>query len=264
MARKDRFHPEKAECGWEGAEAWLMTCRPILRKITRITNDHFNSHALAAGSHALAAGAPPGLKPVSLKSLSRGAEAPLFHGCLGGLVVVSAVLWLSPRPSLGCARTLPRLSLRSSMPRYGVKHASVCSRGGRMRPHLPTHREWMSSFQQVPGFAVLFVFRVGGVRGEEDVGLVVGGANGEDVPGVRRDDVGGDEVDVAGGVGDSVGVEVTFVGVATVEDGAFDLDAGEPGAVFGGEIVGGGVSPGLGDAEAKFRGPGHEAQFGPY
>jgi len=121
-----------------------------------------------------------------------------------------------------------------------------------------------SALQQVPGFAVLLVFGVGGVRGEEDVGLAVGGADGEDVPGVGRDDVGGDEVDVAGGVGDSVGVEVAFVGVAAVEEGALNLDAGETGAVFGGEIVGGGISPGLGNAEAKFGGPGHEAQFGPF
>lgn len=120
-----------------------------------------------------------------------------------------------------------------------------------------------SALQQVPGFAVLLVLGVGAVRGEEDVGLGVGGADGENVPSVGGDDVGGDEVDVAWGVGDSVGVEVTFVGVAAVEDGAFDLDAAEAAAVVGDEVVGGGVSPGLGDAESEFGGAGHEAQFGP-
>jgi hypothetical protein len=49
--------------------------------------------------------------------------------------------------------------------------------------------------------------------------------DGEDVPGVGGDYVGGEEVDLVGAVGDSVGVEVAFVGVAAVEDGAFDLDA---------------------------------------
>ena len=42
---------------------------------------------------------------------------------------------------------------------------------------------------------------------------------------------------------------MAFVGVAAVEDGAFDLDAEEASAVFEGEVVGGHVSPGLGDAE---------------
>ena len=49
---------------------------------------------------------------------------------------------------------------------------------------------------------------------------MVGGFNGEDVPGVGGDYVGGEEVDLVGAVGDSVGVEVAFVGVAAVEDGA--------------------------------------------
>ena len=37
--------------------------------------------------------------------------------------------------------------------------------------------------------------------GEEDVGLVVGGGEGEDVEGVGGDDVGGEEVDLGGSVG---------------------------------------------------------------
>ena len=61
---------------------------------------------------------------------------------------------------------------------------------------------------------------------------MVGGADWQDVPGVGGDHICGDEVDVAGGVGDSVRVEVAFVGVAPVEDGALDLDAGEAGAVL--------------------------------
>ena len=56
---------------------------------------------------------------------------------------------------------------------------------------------------------------------------------------------------------------MAFVGVAAVADGAFDLDAGEVAAVFEGEVEGGHVSPGLGDAEAEFGGAGHETQFGP-
>ena len=76
------------------------------------------------------------------------------------------------------------------------------------------------------------------MRGQEDVGLGVGGFDGKDVPGVGGYHIGGDEVDVARRVGDSVGVEVAFVGVAAMEDGAFDLDAAEASAVVDDEVVG--------------------------
>jgi len=92
---------------------------------------------------------------------------------------------------------------------------------------------------------------------------VVCGFDGEDVPGVGGNDIRGEEVDLVGAVGDSVGVEVAFVGVAAVEDGAFDLDADEVSAVGQGKVEGGHVSPGLGDDEAEFGGAGHETQLRP-
>ena len=101
------------------------------------------------------------------------------------------------------------------------------------------------------------------VGGEEDVGLGVGGGEEEDVEGVGGDDVGGEEVDLGGGVGDAVVVEVAFVRVAAVVYGAFHLNAEEVSVVVDGEVVGGGVSPGLGDADAEFGGAGHETEFGP-
>jgi len=55
--------------------------------------------------------------------------------------------------------------------------------------------------------------------------LCVRGADGEDVPGVGGNDVGGDEVDLVGGIGVALGVEVTSVGASAKEEGAFDLDA---------------------------------------
>jgi hypothetical protein len=57
--------------------------------------------------------------------------------------------------------------------------------------------------------------------------LVVCRGQGEDVEDVGGNHVDGEEVDLVGGVGDAVVVEVAFVGVAAVEDGAFDLDAEE-------------------------------------
>src|SRR5579872_702370 len=121
-----------------------------------------------------------------------------------------------------------------------------------------------SAFQEVPGFLVALVFCARAVWGQKYVRLAVGGADGEDIPGVGGDDEGGDDVDVARGVGDSVGVEVAFVGVATVEDGALDLDPQKASAMLGGDVVGRAVSPGLGDTESELDGPGDEAKFSPF
>jgi hypothetical protein len=125
----------------------------------------------------------------------------------------------------------------------------------------------------MPGFFVLGVLGILAVGGEEDVGLVVGSGEGEDVEGVGGDYVGGEEVDFGGGVGDAVVVEVAFVGVAAAEDGAFDLDAEEvapsvavrslrAGSLAGNgflragyeEVVGGVVSAGLGEDQAVLGG----------
>jgi hypothetical protein len=57
---------------------------------------------------------------------------------------------------------------------------------------------------------------------------------------------------------------VTFIRVAAVEDGAFDLDPAEVALVVGGNVIGGRVSPRLGDAESEFGGAGHEAQLRPF
>ena len=94
--------------------------------------------------------------------------------------------------------------------------------------------------------------------------MVVGGGQGEDVEDVWGDYVGGEEVDFVWGVGGAVVVEVAFVGVSAMEDGAFDLDAEEASVVLDGEVVAGHVSPGLGDAESVLGGAGHEAEFGPF
>ena len=87
--------------------------------------------------------------------------------------------------------------------------------------------------------------------------MVVGGGQGEDVEDVWGDYVGGEEVDFVWGVGGAVVVEVAFVGVSAMEDGAFDLDAEEVAMVVPSvavcslragydEVVGGAVSAGLG------------------
>src|SRR5271167_4052153 len=67
--------------------------------------------------------------------------------------------------------------------------------------------------EQVPGFFVFRVFGVLAVGGEEDVGLVVGGGEGEDVEDVWGDYVGGEEVDLGWGVGGAVAVDDAAVGI---------------------------------------------------
>jgi hypothetical protein len=115
----------------------------------------------------------------------------------------------------------------------------------------------------MPGFLVGGVFGFFQVGGENYGGLVVGGADGEDVPGVGGDDEGGEEVELVGAVDYVAGADGADVGVAALVDGAFDLHAEEVAVMVGGDVVGGGFSPGLGDAEAEFGGALHETEFGP-
>jgi hypothetical protein len=115
----------------------------------------------------------------------------------------------------------------------------------------------------MPGLFVQGVFGFFEVRGEDDGGLVVGGEDGEDVPGVGGDDVGGEEVELVGAVDDVAGADGADVGVVALVEGAFDLDTAEESVVVGGEIVGSGFSPGLGDAESALGGALHETEFGP-
>ena len=99
--------------------------------------------------------------------------------------------------------------------------------------------------------------------GEDYGGLAVGGADGEDVPGVGGDDEGGEEVELVGAVDDVAGADGADVGVVALVEGAFDLDAAKEAVVVGGDVVGGGFSPGLVAAEAALGGALHEAEFGP-
>jgi len=134
-------------------------------------------------------------------------------------------------------------------------------------PHGQGHRRdsWFGfATQEVPGVLVGAVFGVGEVGGEGDDGLVVGGAEGEDVPGVGGDYQGGEEVELVGGVEDVAGADGAGVGVGAFVEGAFDLHAEKVAVVIRGDIVGGGFSPGLGDAEAALGGALHETEFGPF
>jgi hypothetical protein len=126
-----------------------------------------------------------------------------------------------------------------------------------------TRLEKVSALEQVPGFFVAAVFGFFQVRGEDDGGLVVGGEDGKDVPGVGGDDEGGEEVELVGSVDDVAGADGADIRVVAFVESALDLHAAEEAVVVCGDVVGSGFSPGLGDAEAAFDGGLEEAEFGP-
>ncbi len=125
-------------------------------------------------------------------------------------------------------------------------------------------------FEEVPGFAVGFEAHLfGGAVGiEAEHGGGSADFDGDDVPDVEGDDVGGDEVDVEAGVdgasfADGVG-GAGFVGLGADALGAFDLNAVEGASVVEDEVVAAGVAPWLGDSEVAAGGLGEEAGFGTF
>jgi hypothetical protein len=106
------------------------------------------------------------------------------------------------------------------------------------------------------------------VRVEAEHGRGNAGFDGKHVPDVERDDVGDEEVDVAGRVNgaafaDGVGGP-SFVSVRTETVGGLDLDAKQAAAVVENEVVALGVAPGLGNAEAEGAGFVEEGGFGAF
>ena len=100
--------------------------------------------------------------------------------------------------------------------------------------------------EEVPRFAVGVVEAGFGVAfaAEEEAGDSAGGGEGEDVPGVLGDDVGGEEIDFGGEIGDGASVDAA-VGVGAVETfeqlgGTFHLHAPEE-RWSGGRAGGGGL-----------------------
>jgi len=120
--------------------------------------------------------------------------------------------------------------------------------------------------QEIPGFEIA-IEACAAFPGREPDRSFLGAhaAGGDDVPDVDGDDVGGDEVNfpekkahtLGGGQAAGVGLRPDLM------DGGFDLDAIGQAVALDHEIVGGGVAPGLGDAELLFNGTGDEADLGP-
>jgi len=90
---------------------------------------------------------------------------------------------------------------------------------------------------------------------------------GDEVPGFGGEDVESEQVEVVGAIALFSGTavpEAAEVSAAFAGGEALDLDAEESAAVFDADVVGGAVSPGLGDAEAVQGGLRHEFEFDPF
>ena len=134
-------------------------------------------------------------------------------------------------------------------------------------------RGWFGIGQEAPGFAVFFVASYGfavwsGI--EREAGARGEGFDWDDVPDTERDDVGYEEVDLVGSVGDvalggPVGVDdaAAIVGVmAEASGGGFDLDAPEMLAGIDDEVIALAVANGFVDSETELRGLEGESDFG--
>jgi len=125
--------------------------------------------------------------------------------------------------------------------------------------------------EELPRFAVLLVsiaIPLGFADGAEHQVVAFGfedDGRWEDVPDIFGDDVGGKEVDGFGGVAlaTAVGFEGAEIAVADAEASGFDLNFEKAAAGFDGDVVGGGVSPGLEDSEVLTQGLRDELDFDP-
>src|SRR5579872_874268 len=128
--------------------------------------------------------------------------------------------------------------------------------------------------QQLPGLAVLFVAVTVLAQGDHGAEHGSGFAHAaeqddgrDDVPGVLRNDVGGEEVDLLDGVVPLlviVGLELAEVSGASAVGGGFDLYAQDAAAGFDPDVIRRGITPGFGDLIAMPHGLSHKAEFDPF
>jgi hypothetical protein len=108
--------------------------------------------------------------------------------------------------------------------------------------------------EQAPCFAVFFEKpSASSVRIEAEACAFARGFNRDDVPEIERDDIGGEEVDFLGCIGDFVGsAALDAVAGIFIVVGALDLHAPELAfAVVDSEVVTLAIAPGLANAKAK-------------
>jgi len=134
-----------------------------------------------------------------------------------------------------------------------------------------TRQESAKFAEEAPGFAVGAEEAVsaGVAFGiEEKTGAVGDEGDGEDEPGVLGNDVGDEEVDLGGAIGDggSAGAAMTVDVIEAVEKSSrrFDLNADEAATGVKDEVVAFAVAVGFGDAKAHGGGFVGEGEFGEF
>ena len=122
----------------------------------------------------------------------------------------------------------------------------------------------------MPGVAILLEACVAGaaVRVKAQRGARGQGVGGDEVPDVEREDVGGKEIDVAGGevtLALAVAIDgLDFVSAGDERGGSLDLNAPKAGAGVDDEVVAFAVAPGLGDADLAELGGVEEGGLGEF
>jgi hypothetical protein len=121
-----------------------------------------------------------------------------------------------------------------------------------------------------PGFAVVFVFVAGASGGagvEAEAFAASGGFDGDQVPGVLGDYVGGDQIDLILGVNvaaSPAAVGTDLIGAAVDGVGGLYLHTADVASPADDKVEAIAVSVGLGDGEAEAGRFAHEGQFGEF
>ena len=120
--------------------------------------------------------------------------------------------------------------------------------------------------EEAPGFAVFFEEGAGGTASggiKSDPFAIANGLDGNDVPEIFGDEVGGEKVDFGGSIDLAIGSGgFDAIAVLGIEGGRFDLDAEESVAEFDYGVVAVAIAPRDEDAEAEMGSAGKEGGFG--
>lgn len=119
--------------------------------------------------------------------------------------------------------------------------------------------------EEAPGFAVFFEEGAGGTASggiKSDPFAIANGLDGNDVPEIFGDEVGGEKVDFGGSIDLAIGSGgFDAIAVLGISGGGFDLHAKEAAIEFNDGVVAVAVSPREADSEAERCGAGEECGF---
>ena len=121
--------------------------------------------------------------------------------------------------------------------------------------------------QEAPGFAIFFKPAIAAaMRRDAETDDGIEGLDGNDVPSFVRNDIGGQEINIGGGIASfypAAGGSADAVGSAIDNRDRFHLHPKKAGASIHDEIVAGIVAEGPGDGEAESAGAPEKTHFSP-